>query len=297
MTFPHRVEQWRQAGAYAEVGGHRLFFREEGAGDEAIVCFHGFPTSCFDWLPIWDQLTECYRVLTWDLLGFGFSDKPAPHHYMITEQTDLLLELLAQRGIDRAHILSHDYGTILVQELMARAGDGDSVPGLKMDSVTFLNGGLFPEMHRPRLTQRLLLSPLGWLVSRLFTEKKFASAFSEVFGADTKPSEEEIKEFWSLIEFNDGARVNHLLINYMRERLQFRDRWVHGMIDSPIPTILINGLDDPVSGAHLLARARDQMTKAHFVALPGIGHYPQVEAPEAVLDAFLAFIEPLGPSL
>jgi pimeloyl-ACP methyl ester carboxylesterase len=289
-SLPPRVAEWKAKGQFAEVVGHRLFYRDEGTADETVVCFHGFPTSSFDWLPIWATLTERFRTLTWDLLGFGFSDKPKGHHYTIAEQTDLLLALLAQRGIDRAHLLVHDYGSILAQELMARAGKGNAVPGLIMDSVTFLNGGLFPEMHRPRLAQRLLLSPLGWLVARLFNERKFARSFSAIFGADTQPSESEIQEFWSLIQYNDGAAVMHRLINYIRERRQFRDRWVNGMVDSPIPTILINGLDDPVSGAHLLAHARAHMKGAEFLELPGIGHYPQVEAPEAVLAAFFQFL-------
>ena len=46
---------------------------------------------------------------------------------------------------------------------------------------------------------------------------------------------------------------------------------------------------DPVSGAHLAARYRELIAGADIVSLPGIGHYPQIEAPQAVLDAFFAF--------
>jgi len=290
VNLPPRVAEWKASGQFIELSGHRLFYRDSRGGNDVIVCLHGFPTSSFDWLPVWAALSENHRLIAHDLLGFGLSDKPTGHDYTIAEQTDLLLALLKTLGVERAHLLSHDYGSILAQELMARAGAGQAVGALHIDSVTFLNGALFPEMHRPRLAQSLLLSPLGWLVARLFNEKKFGRSFSAIFAADTRPTEKEIKEFWSLIEVNEGARVMHRLINYIRERRQFRDRWVNGMIDSPIPTLLVNGLDDPVSGAHLLTHARQHMSRASFVELPGIGHYPQVEAPEQVIDAFLDFV-------
>ena len=48
-----------------------------------------------------------------------------------------------------------------------------------------------------------------------------------------------------------------------------------------------------VSGAHMLARYRELVPNPDTVSLPGIGHYPQVEAPEALAEAFLNFIRRL----
>jgi pimeloyl-ACP methyl ester carboxylesterase len=56
-----------------------------------------------------------------------------------------------------------------------------------------------------------------------------------------------------------------------------------------VPMRLINGSTDPVSGEHLAACYEALVPDPDVVRLPGIGHYPQVEAPEAVLEAFLAF--------
>ena len=61
------------------------------------------------------------------------------------------------------------------------------------------------------------------------------------------------------------------------------------MQTSAIPMRLINGLDDPVSGQHLLERYGQLIPHADVVGLEGIGHYPQLEAPGAVLAAFLDF--------
>ena len=61
------------------------------------------------------------------------------------------------------------------------------------------------------------------------------------------------------------------------------------MQETHIPMRLINGLDDPVSGKHALERYKELIPNADVVELEGIGHYPQVEAPGAVLSAFLEF--------
>lgn len=288
--LPPRIQQWKDRGDITKCADHDIFYMDSNSGDETIVCIHGFPTSSFDWVEMWESLDSKYRVFAFDLLGFGFSEKPRPYQYTIAEQTDILVELLGKRGIKKFHLLSHDYGTIVAEELLARCCDGGASTGVSILSATFLNGALFPEMHRPRLAQKLLLSPIGPFVSKLFNKKKFKKAFSEVFGENTKPSESEIREFWSLICYNDGHMIAHLLMNYFRERKVFRDRWVHAIQETSIPVSLINGIDDPVSGRHLVARARAELPKAKFFELQNIGHYPQVEAPRAVLEAFFGFL-------
>ena len=112
-----------------------------------------------------------------------------------------------------------------------------------------------------------------------------------MFGAATKPSSEELESYWRLIHENDGKHVFHNLIGYMSERKEYRDRWVGALRESIVPIGLINGSADPVSGAHMVSRYRDLVSPDHFVAeLSNIGHYPQVEAPEAMLDAYLRFL-------
>ena len=154
-----------------------------------------------------------------------------------------------------------------------------------------LNGGIFPEMHRPRFVQRLLASPLGPLVGRATSKRAFAAGMTAVFGRATPPSDALIDQLWTLLRHNDGARVLHLLIGYMAERRLHRERWVGAVTRSEVPLRLIDGPADPVSGAHMVARYRSLVPGADVVELPGIGHYPQIEDPAGVLRAFLAFHE------
>ena len=47
---------------------------------------------------------------------------------------------------------------------------------------------------------------------------------------------------------------------------------------------LVAGMDDPVSGAHMVQRYRELVAPPDITELPGIGHYPQIEDPEAVAE-------------
>jgi pimeloyl-ACP methyl ester carboxylesterase len=111
-----------------------------------------------------------------------------------------------------------------------------------------------------------------------------------IFGPDTSPSEALIDAFWYLIEFNQGRRVFHGLIQYIRERDTYRERWLDALRQTPARRVLINGSADPISGAHLAARYGELIDAREVVSLPDIGHYPQVEAPQEVLRHYLAFV-------
>ncbi|MEI4634700.1 alpha/beta hydrolase, partial [Pseudomonas aeruginosa] len=76
----------------------------------------------------------------------------------------------------------------------------------------FLHGGLFPETHRPVLSQKLLVSPWGGLFGRLFDRRALARTFAKVFGPRSETGVTELDAFWSLIESNPGQRVMHRLI-------------------------------------------------------------------------------------
>lgn len=293
---PPSPEDWRAAGAYFDYRGQRIYYRDSGASAQpALLLIHGFPSASWDWHALWAPLAERFRLIAPDMIGFGFSAKPRGWGYSIHDQADLHAALCARLGVTEVHVLAHDYGVSVAQELLARheasllpppqAGGGV----VKLRSIVFLNGGLFPETHRPRTIQKLLLSPLGPLVSRLFNERGFRKSFSAVFGPDTKPSAAELAAFWQLVAYNDGGRIMHELIRYILDRRQHRERWLSAMQQTRLPMRLINGPVDPVSGAHMVARYRELIGHPDVVSLPGIGHYPQVEAPQAVLDAFLQF--------
>lgn len=293
MSFSPALQAWQADHLSWRWKGHPIAYWTGGAWQDdtrpALMLIHGFPTASWDWVDMWAPLSARFRLLAPDMIGFGFSAKPASYEYSIRDQADLHAGLCAALGIAECHVLAHDYGDTVAQELLARHnGKEGGTP--KLQSVVFLNGGLFPETHHATFNQKLLHSPIGFLVSRLMTEKRFRKGFSEVFGPDTQPDDAALKEFWALVTANGGMpAIGHKLIRYIAERRASRERWVGALQAAQIPLRVIDGGADPVSGAHMVARYRELVPNPDTVILDGIGHYPQVEAPDAVLAAFLDF--------
>ena len=285
------LADWRARGQDFEFRGHALRYWTAGPDDAApLLLIHGFPTASWDWHYVWAPLAAQYRLIACDMLGFGDSVKPRGHAYSLLEQADVQQALLAHLGVaGPMHVLAHDYGDSVAQELLARHHE----QRIQLASCVFLNGGLFPETHHPVLVQKLLLSPLGPLFGKLFSRRTLAANFAKVFGPQTQPSEQELDDFWSLIAHNDGPAVMHRLIRYMPERRVQRERWLAAMQRGGVPLRLIDGALDPISGAHMLARYRELIPAADTVSLEGIGHYPQTEAPAVVLQHYLAFRQTL----
>src|SRR5690606_21894702 len=127
-----------------------------------------------------------------------------------------------------------------------------------------------------------------------FNRERMQATFSGIFGAQSQPSNKELDAFWEMIAANNGPAVMHRLIRYMAERPVHRDRWVAAMQTTAVPLRVIDGAADPISGAHMVQRYRELIPNADTVLLPGIGHYPQVEAPRDVLAHYLAFREGLA---
>lgn len=286
------LDAWKKKGQYFDYRSHQIFNIDDGVG-EVILLIHGFPTASWDWHQIWNPLTNQYRVLTIDMIGFGFSDKPRKHQYSIFDQADLIEQFLDSKQITNLKILSHDYGDTVAQELLARFQKrvANNENGLQIESICLLNGGLFPETHQPLLIQKLLMSPIGNIIAKRFNREKLGKNFKRIFGPNTQPAENELDDFWSLINTNGGKYVFHLLIRYMQERKENRARWVGAIQEDNIPIRLIDGTYDPISGQHMVDRYKEIIPNPNVIELDGIGHFPLIEAPDLVLKHYLEFVQ------
>lgn len=279
------LESWLEGGVREPVhlGGalRRIFVRTGGAGPRCTL-LHGFPTSSYDWHKIWADLGRYRRLLAFDFLGFGDSDKPADHEYSIAEQADLTEALWARLGVGATAVVAHDYAVSVAQELLARQAEGRLVTTL--ETVVFLNGGLYPELHRPQPGQLLLLDPVqGPQLGRLMTEETFAAALAPTFAPARRLPADELRQLWLSVTRHDGHLIAHRLIRYIPDRQANRERWVGALERTPVPLHFVWGELDPVSGAHMADGIRRGRPGAGLARLADVGHWPHLEAPEVVL--------------
>jgi pimeloyl-ACP methyl ester carboxylesterase len=264
--------------------GRAVFVRRLGAGPQ-MTLLHGFPSSSHDWARIAPALAERYALTMPDFLGFGASEKPADHDYSIHEQADLVQALWEHDGISSTILVAHDYAVSVTQELLARRAEG--ALGVDLRAVHLLNGGLYPDLHRPQPVQTALLDPeQGPQVSTLINEELFVQGLRPTF-AEGFDGAADSAEIWQAMSRDGGQRILHLLIGYMRDREAHEQRWVTAMHSTDVPLSFVWGMLDPISGAHMAQRIRERLPNTPLVALEDVAHWPQLEAPQRVAQAVL----------
>jgi pimeloyl-ACP methyl ester carboxylesterase len=90
-----------------------------------------------------------------------YNSKEINYSYKI--QVDIIEDLLKQKKVDNLIVVAHDYGVTAAQEMMSRALDRkkNNSETYNLKGVIFLNGGIFPESHKPRIIQSILASSFG----------------------------------------------------------------------------------------------------------------------------------------
>ena len=287
------TKSWRDKAQYFDFQGHRIAYWTGGKETaQPLLLVHGFPTCAFDWAETWETLGAKHRLIACDMLGFGLSDKPRDGFggkgYTIHWQTDVQAALLDHLAIRDFDALVHDYGVSVGQEMLARQQGGFGFA--ELGQCLFLNGGIFPDQHRPVTMQKIGVSPFGFVLGYLMNRKGFGKSFSSVFGPSTKPSEAELDAFWEFISHKGGNRIPHKLLHYIADRRTHKTRWEAALVAAQDKIGLINGALDPVSGKHAYDKWHEVLPDARHHLLPDVGHYPQVEAPERVAAKALEWL-------
>jgi len=288
------LTEWLAGGTRGAValasGRFDIFRRVQGEGPW-LTLLHGFPSSSYDYAGIAPALGDQQRLLLFDFLGFGDSDKPAGHSYSLFEQADVAEALWREQGITETGLVAHDYGASVATELLARQAEGKLA--VRITRVLLMNAGLYLDAYRPRPIQRLLQWPIvGALIARCTNEAVFRRSFAAIFAPGKRPSEADLHEHWLAVSRRDGHHRAASVIRYIAERQRHRPRFEGTLRRSPLPIRFVWGLLDPVSGAAVAQRIREARPRADFVALSDVGHYPQLEAPERVAGEILDFFGP-----
>jgi pimeloyl-ACP methyl ester carboxylesterase len=295
-----KIHNWAKQGQYFNFDGYPIFYYDSSVRDASaaskptLLLLHGYPTSSIDWLYMRDELEQRFHLIAPDYIGYGLSAKPVSFPYTISSQVNMTEQLMNSLKLNQFHVMAHDVGDTIAQEFLARQVDGRQYI---IQSTVFLNGGLFPETHRPFIMMKMLKTPiLGALIQYLIPRSFFGSAINRVFGPSTQRSQQELDEITHLLFYNAPYNLLQQLQCYINERVIFRDRWVHALnkvqtLDkNPIPMRLINGPCDPISGKHMVDRYREVINNPDTCLLEThIGHYPNLEDPENTLKHFFDF--------
>lgn len=247
-------------------------------GQLPVVLIHGSAGAINWWDDLGPLLEASRRVIAIDLLGYGGSDKP-DSDYSIETQANLVAQVLAALKIPRAVLVGHSLGGKVVTsleeqspELVAGLVLIDSAPD---DSFGELSGAA-KASRVPLLGQALWRISPDFMVRRNL-EQAFAPGFDvpDRFIADvramTYPAYRESGTKGD--EFTDQASL------------------VDRLAGSGKPLLVIFGSEDQIFDARESISAYAAIPGVKTLLIPGVGHSPQVEAPDQTAEAIAAFAD------
>jgi pimeloyl-ACP methyl ester carboxylesterase len=286
--MPASVREWRDGGRLVPTSAGSLFVRSAQGASPTVLLLHGYPSSSFDYRRVVPLLTG-HAWLTVDFLGFGLSDKPRPHRYSLMEQADLVQAVVTATTTGPIVLIAHDMGTSVTTELLARDLHGQLA--FDLQRAVLSNGSVILDRASLRPIQNVLRGPLGPVAARLANRRMFNREFARLFGTNHPLSDDEAAAQWALLSHNGGHRIAHLLISYLDERVRYASRWHGAVRDWPKPLSFLWGLDDPVATTNVLDGLHQLRPAADVIELRGVGHYPQIEAPEVFARSALSLLK------
>lgn len=286
MSLPASVLEWRDAGRFVDVGGQRIFVVDTNSHPgPCVFILHGFPSSSFDWHRVVPALAARVRVVAFDYLGFGLSDKPVEARYSLFEQADLAEAIAAEIGFDRCVLVGHDLGDTVLAELLKRSTEGKL--RFAVDRAILTNGSIFIDLVQLSAGQRFLLDLPDERLAEPLAVEGFGPGLRELFSKEHQPSDDELAAMFALLRNNQGDQLLPRQIRYIDERRANQDRWTAGLVEYGGPMTALWGEQDPIAVPAMMDRLAELRPQTEIVRWPDVGHWPPNEVPERVTAAIL----------
>jgi pimeloyl-ACP methyl ester carboxylesterase len=270
-----------------QVARHRISTLTMGNGPDVLL-LHGLGGTRASLLETAAALSGRYRVHVPDLPGFGSSSKPALGSYDARWFAEIMLGLMDELEVPRAHLVGNSRGGRVAIEMGLTAPERVSALGLLCPAVAWIRRGLHPIV-------RLLRPELG-LLPHTFRRSTVASQFWSLFYdrdvLDPAVGDLMVDEFRRIYQ-SAGARYAFLSSarNIYLEAPFGRGGFYPRLADLEPPALFVWGSHDPLVPPAFGPHVREWLPRAEQVTLRQCGHVPQVECPEQtnrLLTSFFA---------
>ncbi|HTR88610.1 MAG TPA: alpha/beta hydrolase [Solirubrobacteraceae bacterium] len=264
------------------VGGARSPLIEAGPREasEAVVFVHGNPGSSTDWTALVSAVGEYGRALAVDMPGFGGAHRPEGFRCEVASYADFLQGAMAQLGVERAHLVLHDFGGPF--GLLWGLQHGGAWASAVLINIGVMPGYTWHKMAKVWRTPLLGELSQAWIprsgwhrMMRNANPRGLPAAFVDKMYDDyDRETRRTVLELYrSTPEPGDVAEAIGAEIAKLR-----------------IPALVVWGAKDPFIGVRFAERQRDFFDVRDVLILPESGHWPFQDDPEAVAGAVVPFL-------
>lgn len=253
-----------EVGHYIEAGGVKTNYHDMGEGSPVILIHGSGPgvTAWANWRLNLPVLSEHLRVIAPDMLGFGYTDRPADGIYTMSRWREHLMDFADALGLEKFDIVGNSFGGALALSMAA---------------------------HQPKRIQRMVLMGSAGL------EFDLTEALDKVWGYE--PSVEAMREMLDIFAYDNSLVSDELAEMRYRASIQpgFQEAF-SAMFPSPrqqhiaslatpeeeiskidSPTLILHGREDRVLPFTNSLRLFDLIKTSEVHLFRRCGHWTQIE--------------------
>ena len=251
--------------------------------DESVVFVHGNPGSADDWTALAQAIANRTRAVAFDLPDFGETVAPEGFEHSVPGYAAFLGRALGTLGIERVHLVLHDFGGPI--GLAWAAGNLDAIR-----SVTLIDTGLLPGYRWHRLA-RIWRTPV---LGELFQAAATRSGFRFLLGRNEPRGLPRAFVERMYDHYDRRTRKAVLELYRATDDPGGGEQMARAFRAKDIPALVIWGEEDAYLAASLAARQRDAFPSADVHVLPASGHWPFIDSADTVQRLLLDFLERLS---
>ncbi|MGN6297154.1 MAG: alpha/beta fold hydrolase [Ginsengibacter sp.] len=193
--------------------------------ERTITFLPGFPNGSIDWIKI-DKLLEHQNPLNRtfvEYVGQGDSDKPGEYTYSTFERADLVEAIWKARGIKATFVITFDYSSLVVMELLRRQQERIEKgfkSGTLITKILCINGGYFTDGHsHPLMTTPFLKTIFGKMSTKKAQNSSslLKNMIRPMWSKEYKVPEEELEEVFEAVTRKNGAFFMHKAAAFVDE--------------------------------------------------------------------------------
>jgi pimeloyl-ACP methyl ester carboxylesterase len=275
---------------FVERHPHRIYARDYPGEEPAIILMHGFPDNLHLYDRLIPHLAPPRRVIAFDFLGWGASDKPPDYPYTASNQVGDLDAVIAHLRLQHVILVAHDAsGPPAIDWALAQP---QRVAGLVLLNTYYCAMATLRSPEAIWLFSTPVVRNIARPVSAMFGHLIFRRLYQWQVGRffrDAEIRDQFVPLLYQQFDATPSARaaffrLNEDLLPTIRSRTQLLPK----LREFRRPVRIIFGDADPYLNAGVARRFRELLPGSELFLVPGARHFVQMDEPAQVARLILA---------
>jgi haloalkane dehalogenase len=273
-----------------QLNQHGIYVREYEGSDPAIILMHGFPDNLHLYDRLVPYLSPSSRVVTFDFLGWGASDKPTDYSYTATNQTLELDAVIKQLKLGQVILVAHDAsGPPAIDWAITHP---EQVAGLILLNTYYCE---MPTLRPPEAIWlfstpviRSVARPVSAMLDNLIFKRMYWWQVGSFF-RDSDVRDEFLPLLYQQFDASPSARPAFFGLNEdLLPTIRMRTKMIARLREFNLPVRIIFGDADPYLNKGVAQCFHKLFPTSELFLLPGARHYVQMDEPEEIARLILS---------